>query len=378
MLPLPHLETPPSNRPQATFLVHFAAFVIVIAGIKAAQEIVLLILVSVIAAVALAPPVFFLKEKGWPFPAALSVVMAAVVGLMAVSAGLVGASMNDFGKQLPIYQRRVRQVTVELSEWLGSFGLDLPVLDQLENLEGLVDPGEAMSLAASLFAGLGGVLANGFLILIMVVFLLLEASSFEAKLEAAFGDRGRAIRRFREMGKSVNQYLAIKTWISLLTGVLAALICWIAGVDFALLWGVLAFLLNYIPNIGSILAAVPPVMLAIVQTGVIEAMLVAVGYVLLNNILGNMIEPRVMGKGLGLSTFVVVLSLLFWGWVLGPVGMLLSVPLTMAVKIAMQDNLTTNWAAVLLGSGAEAEAHVAAARDASSANKEPLRHSGAA
>jgi predicted PurR-regulated permease PerM len=143
----------------------------------------------------------------------------------------------------------------------------------------------------------------------------------------------------------------MKTWISLLTGLLAGLLCAAVGVDFPVLWGVLAFFLNYVPNIGSILAAIPPTLLALLRLGSGSVLAIVVGFVLINNVLGNIVEPRVMGRGLGLSPFAVLLSLVFWGWVLGPVGMLLSIPLTMAVKIAMESGSETRWIAVLLGPG---------------------------
>jgi predicted PurR-regulated permease PerM len=127
----------------------------------------------------------------------------------------------------------------------------------------------------------------------------------------------------------------------------------VLGVDHFLLWSVLAFLLNYIPNIGSMIAAVPAVLLALVQLGAPTAGLVALGYVLSNAIMGNVIEPKYMGRGLGLSTLVVFLSLIFWGWLLGTVGMLLSVPLTMIVKIALESSQDTRWVALLLASDDE-------------------------
>jgi AI-2 transport protein TqsA len=120
------------------------------------------------------------------------------------------------------------------------------------------------------------------------------------------------------------------------------------GVDFAPTWGLLAFLLNFIPNIGSIIAAVPAILLALIQLGLPSALLTLLGYLVVNITIGNFLEPRVMGRSLGLSTLVVFLSLLFWGWVLGPIGMVLSVPLTMTAKIALAVNEDTRWLAVLL------------------------------
>ena len=117
-----------------------------------------------------------------------------------------------------------------------------------------------------------------------------------------------------------------------------------------MLWGVLAFLLNYIPNLGSIIAGTPAVLLAFIQFGLGRALVVAAGYVVINIVFGNMIEPKIMGQRLGLSTLTVFLSLVFWGWVWGPVGMILSVPLTMVVKIALESKTETRWIALLLGS----------------------------
>ena len=119
--------------------------------------------------------------------------------------------------------------------------------------------------------------------------------------------------------------------------------------DYPLLWAVLAFALNYIPTVGSIIALIPPVLLSIVQLGFVEAIIILIGYVVINTIMGNILEPKFMGKGLGLSTLVVFLSLIFWGWVLGPIGMLLSVPLTITIKIALDSADETRWLAILLG-----------------------------
>ena len=178
-------------------------------------------------------------------------------------------------------------------------------------------------------------------------------SSIPKKLERILGDSGGTMQQLRKITEEIRRYLAIKTWICLATGTAATLLVVAAGVDNPFLWGTLTFLLNYIPTIGSFIAAIPPILLAFVQFGLTRAIVVAAGYVVLNLVIGNFIEPRVMGKGLGLSTLVVFLSMLFWGWVLGPVGMILSVPLTMMLKIVLEARDDTRWLAVLLGSSSE-------------------------
>ncbi|MFT5815697.1 MAG: AI-2 transport protein TqsA, partial [Psychroserpens sp.] len=212
------------------------------------------------------------------------------------------------------------------------------------------DPAAAMGLAANMLSGLGGVMANLFLIIITVVFMLFEASSIPHKLHLALDDPQARLKQIDQFLASVNNYLAIKSLVSIATGVIVSIMLWAFGLDFFLLWGVLAFLLNYIPNIGSIIAAVPAMSLAVLQLGPAAAGFIGLGYLTINTVMGNVVEPRYLGRGLGLSTLVVFISLIFWGWLLGTVGMLLSVPLTMIIKIALENSKEGSWFAVLLSS----------------------------
>ena len=152
-----------------------------------------------------------------------------------------------------------------------------------------------------------------------------------------------------QFSDSVHSYLGIKAGISLVTGLLIFIWLSILGVDYAVLWGLLAFLLNFVPTVGSFIAAVPAVLLAVVQLGPLHAGLTLAGFVVVNLVMGNMIEPRWMGRGLNLSPLVVFVSLVLWGWVLGPVGMLLSIPLTIMIKIALESQDETRWISIMLG-----------------------------
>lgn len=326
-------------------LLTIAAFVIVVAGMSAAKVILVPFLLAAFIAIISAPPLFWLQRKGLSTWLALIVVILAVLFIGLLMAGLVGSSVQDFSRDLPVYEAKLKQQTTLVMGWLEKLGVDISGLAVTE----IFDPGAAMKLVATLLNGLGNVLANGFLILMTVIFILLEASSFPAKLRTVLGDPGSSLIRFDNFISNVKHYMAIKTLVSLATGILVAVWLVVIGVDYPLLWGLLAFALNYIPNIGSIISAVPAVLLAIIQLGFIRAAVVAAGYVVINLLMGNVIEPRFMGRGLGLSTLVVFLSLLFWGWVLGPVGMLLSVPLTITAKMALDSREDTRWMAVLLG-----------------------------
>ncbi|MFT4753531.1 MAG: AI-2 transport protein TqsA, partial [Salibacteraceae bacterium] len=154
----------------------------------------------------------------------------------------------------------------------------------------------------------------------------------------------------------INQYLAIKTVTSFITGLVIGLLLWAIGVDFPFMWGLIAFLMNYIPNIGSIIAAVPAMFMAFINLGPSGIIWTGTIFLAINITIGSVIEPKIMGKGLGISTLVVLLSLIFWGWILGTIGMFLSIPLTLAAKIAFESQESTKWIAILLGTERDAEA----------------------
>ena len=329
-----------------------AAFVVVVAGLRAASALVNPFLLAVFIAVISTPLIFWLEARRIPRGVALFAVILAVVGVLFGLSVVVGASVNDFTNDLPRYTERLKGQFGSLVETLRGLGIDLP-----QDRDGVLDhvnPAWVLELAGQLFNGFGVVLANAFLILLTVVFILLEAASFSGKLYAIARNAHLTRANVDAFTGTVRRYLAIKSLMSLGTG--AAVWIWLTllGVDYPVLWGLLAFLLNYVPNIGSIIAAVPAVLLALVQLGPAAAAWSAAGYFAINVVFGNVLEPRFMGRGVGLSSLVVFLSLIFWGWVLGPVGMFLSVPLTITAKIALAASDETRWAAVLLGTGGEA------------------------
>lgn len=326
-------------------LVTFAALVVVIAGMRAAAVILVPFLLAAFIAIISTPPMFWLRRKGLPAWLSLFIVMIVVALMGLLISGLVGSSIKVFSKELPIYEAKLRQYVAVMIAWVEKLGVDTSGIEWTN----ILDPGAAMKLVATGLNSLGKILTNGFLILMTVVFMLIEASSLPIKLRTILGDTADVLINFEKFINSVKHYMAIKTLVSFATGIVITVWLAVIGVDFPVLWGLLAFLLNYVPNIGSIIAAIPAVLLAFVQLGMMKALIAAAGYVVVNLVMGSVIEPRYMGRGLGLSTLVVFLSLIFWGWVLGPVGMLLSVPLTMTAKIALDTRQETRWLSILLG-----------------------------
>jgi AI-2 transport protein TqsA len=330
-------------------LIIAASFVIVIAGMRSAQSILVPFLLSIFISIICGPMLLWFRKKGLSTGLALLAVIISVLTIGVLIGALVGTSIQDFSQSLPFYQERLTSQMASLVSFLGSYGVEIS--DNL--IFEYIDPGAAMGLASNMLSGLGNMLSNTFLILLTVIFILLEASSFPSKMHSAFGSKNNSLENFDKFIVKVNSYMVIKTWVSLATGALVTIWLAILGVDFPLLWGVLAFLFNYVPNIGSIIAAVPAILLALVQHGSSTALLAAAGYATFNIVIGNVVEPRFLGRGLGLSTLVVFLSLIFWGWVLGPVGMFLSIPLTMTVKIALSTNEGTQWVSLLLGTSSD-------------------------
>ncbi len=338
----------PTDRPQATsnILLGLAAIVIIVAGLRAASSLFVPFLLAGFISLLCTPALFWMRDRGLPTPIALIVVLLGLLGIGAVFGGLMSTSINEFTQALPSYQTRFGSVVESLTATLSDFGIDFGTGGDEANP---FDPQAALGIAGNLAGNLGSLLNNAFLLFLTVCFILLEASSFPRKVKEAFGDSPIIESRMTEIGSSIRRYLGIKTLTSMATGFIAYGALIVLGVKFAPLWALIAFLLNFVPAVGSVIAAVPAVALALVDNGPQTALLVTMLYIGINISIGSFLEPRVMGDGMGLSPLIVVVSLVFWGWVLGPVGMVLAVPLTVILRIVLDTQPETQWVAVLLG-----------------------------
>jgi AI-2 transport protein TqsA len=328
-----------------------AGFIIVVAGMKAAGSILVPFFLAVFIAVICAPPLFWLQRKGVPKVIALGLILVGILVVALLFGALAGPSLNRFLNSLPGYQERLSSHIVTLVGWLREKGISIPA----QEVPRTFNPGWVMSLAGGIFSALSSVLTNAFLILLTVVFILLEAADLPKKLRIVLKNPERSLSTIEKFSQNAKRYLVIKTMISAVVGLVIWLWLLILGVDYPVLWGTLSFLLNYVPNIGAVFAALPVALLALVQLGVGSALLTVLGFVIVHIVVGNIIEPKLTGKGMSLSTLVVFLSLVFWGWVLGPIGMILSVPMTSLVKIALESYEETRGVALMLGSGTEIE-----------------------
>lgn len=327
------------------FLVIAAALMIIVWGINQAQSVLALFLVSVFLAVIGTPQVLWLERKRIPSAVAVLIVIAGMVVILLMVGVLVGTSINSFYTELPVYQTRLQEQVSAFQSFLATKGIR--GMDKV--LFGHVNPEALSSWVVGLFAGVSSAFSKTVLILLTVSFILLEASSFPIKLRAALGDPRALFPQFAKFVNDIKRYMVIQTAISLTAGVLIGIWLSILGVDFAILFGLLTFLFNYVPNVGSVIALIPMVILTFIQFGMGRTALAAAGYVVVVFFLGNVVQPRLMGQKLGLSTLVVFLSLIFWGSLLGLIGMVLCVPFTMALKFALESSEDTRWIAALLG-----------------------------
>jgi AI-2 transport protein TqsA len=340
------------NKNNSSTIVTFAAVIVVIYGLQMAKVLLVPFLIAAFLALITVRPMLWLQQRRVPSFLAALIIVSAIMLLLAVVGAVVGSSIAEFTAKLPEYQAQLDTIVDGVFDFVTKH---LNGDQSMESIGDMVDPGWAMGLVATILNSLKDVLTNAFLIIFTMIFMLLEVSSVGTKVEAAFGRSAESMDGPREFLHNLGRYLGIKTIVSIATGLCAFTLTWTLGLDFPLLWGMLAFLLNYVPTIGSIIAAVPAVLLALVQLGPGAAGATAVGFAAINVAFGNLIEPRLMGYGVGISPLVVFIGLVFWGFVFGPVGMLLSVPLTMTLKLALESDERTRWVAILLGSERDAE-----------------------
>ncbi len=328
----------------------WASFVVIAGGAIYAKSIINPILMSLFISIICAKPIHILEKNRVPKPIAILVVFSVMTAIFIGFGEIIAKSVSSFSNNIGDYERSLEEMGTSMIVFVNDMGFSLSV----DKVEDVLQPSRVMSLTAGILGELGGFMGNGITIFFLSLFLLFELDEIDVKTKAILKNTSTSLAYFTVIGESIRDYLSIKTLTSLLTGLLIWFCLWFLGIKYAVLWALIAFLLNFIPNVGSIIAAVPAVMFALVQSGIPGAFGAMLAFLVVNVIIGNVVEPKLMGKGMGLSTFIVFISLMFWGFILGTVGMFLSVPLTMAIKIMLQQNERTKWIAIVLGTERDA------------------------
>lgn len=337
-------STEPSPPKANNGLLAATCLVVVVAGLRAAAEVLVPIVIAIFLTVLLAPLVRSLRRLRVPPFVGIPLVVIACVAVLALIGGVVGQSVNALMTSAPSYHQRFVELTHALDSWLR----DHRIAISQQRLMSTLRPDTVLPLVGRTLSQVATVLSHTVLVLLLVVFLLFDAVDLPERMRVALGRTSTDVERFSRIAAEVKEYLVLKTYLCLFTGLVTWIVLFATGIDFAPLWALFAVLLGYIPNIGPFIATAPPVLLALLQVGP-GRMLIVLG--LLSTVylvIGNVLEPQLLGRRLGLSAFTVFVALIVWGWIWGPAGMLLSVPLMVVIKILLENSPNYGWLALLL------------------------------
>ncbi|HET6447035.1 MAG TPA: AI-2E family transporter [candidate division Zixibacteria bacterium] len=325
-----------------------AAFFIIALGLQRAADIINPFLLALVFALSVAPLLNWLVRKGVPSWLSLVITLAILIIAGFAFLTIMFVSVNRLAETIPAYSEDLSGQISAFEEWLAGLGIDTQNFSSLD----IFSPEKVLGLIGDLTKGLVGAIANAGFMLMILIFMILEANGFSTKFRKQSLSGHPFLDRCATLGKDVRRYVVITTQINFMVGLVDTILLIIIGVPLPILWGILSWLLGYIPSIGFWLALIPPVFLAFITIGWEAALIVFIGYVLINGSVQNFLSPRLMGKGLNISALVVVLSLFFWSWILGIVGGLLSSLLTIGViRLILESSEDTMWLANLLSAG---------------------------
>jgi len=313
-------------------LLALACATIVLYGMRYARSILAPILLAMFIVMGLSPILQWLKRKGTPPWAAIVIVMVGFLVVAALLVGVIATSLAQINAKVPVYQESLGQIASNVQTWFGERGIDVSGITG-----NILRPDKIMGWVTSSVRVLISLLTNAFLLILIVALMIAEVYSFPRKMHARV-QLGPALgRAFDNFAGVTRTFLFTLTWLNALTAVFTAVVYYAFGVDFALLWATMFFLLSFIPNIGFVLSVIPPFFVPLLESGFTRAAIVVAIVIIVNGLVNNAIAPRFMGQRTGLSTLAVFLSLVLWAWILGPIGALMSVPLMLMVKLLFLD-----------------------------------------
>jgi AI-2 transport protein TqsA len=330
-------------------LLGLASGVVVVAGLRSVADIVAPIFLALMLTVTASPLGTWMRRHGAPaWSAALALILTVYLVLLGLGGALV-LSVNRLVDLMPQYQSQFAQLRADAAQALANLGVDTA---QVRELAGLIQPSSIADLVQSVLGGMLGVLSNGIFLLALLLFLCLDAVHFPARLASVARQRPEVVGALRSFAQGTRRYLLVSTVFGLIVAVIDTVMLWALGVPLPLLWGLLSFITNYIPNIGFIVGLVPPALLGLLEGGPLLMTWVIVLYCAVNFVIQSVIQPKIVGDAVGLSATMSFLSLVIWTWVLGPLGALLAIPLSLLTKGLLVDiDPATRWIDPLISSG---------------------------
>jgi predicted PurR-regulated permease PerM len=329
-------------------LVVLASLGVFLMTLQAARQIVSPVILALVLAVSVTPIINWFMGKGlsggWAFGLALLIIYTLMLGLI----WLISLAIQDFSVSFQIYEAKVEQILMGASEMLSNFGIDI---NELIIGERIIAPHQAVTLAAEFANDLVAGLSNWGLILITAAIFLLEATKMPKKLRHIVEESGPQVQSIIRINQDIRFFMSLSAGLGVVAAILDVILLLVLGVEFPLLWGVFAFLMGFIPNIGIFLALIPPAFMAYIQFGLPQMIAVVVGFLLINQLINRSIKTRYIQKRLNLSGPVLFLSLILWSWIFGPIGAIVAVPLALLIQAILASRTETSWIAYLMGDG---------------------------
>jgi AI-2 transport protein TqsA len=347
----------PGGQKALAAMIMVAAFIILLWGLKWAASFFIPVVAAFFLSVLSYPVMQVLVRRRVPHFVAMLFTVALNVGVVVGLINVVSSLLASFVGRLESYIIGLKASVTIAALWLEAHGVEGAVTKVEDALDWnavahYATKQEVMQNFASMLGSTVGTVATVFseatLVLILMVFILTESRGVTSRVQAVKQAGGPDLTKLLASAGDIQKYLGIKTIISAIGGVLCGIWCWALDVDYPILWGILAFILHFIPAVGAIVAGIPPTLLALVQNGVGTAVAVGIGYLAINFTLGNFIEPTLIGRRFGVSPLVILMSVIFWGWLWGPIGMFLAVPLTIMIKVGLDNSDELRWLAVAM------------------------------
>lgn len=332
------------RAPLLNALLFCASFVVIVAGMRASSSFLSPLLLSLFLAALLYPAYKWLLSRGIPTWLAVTLMVTGVtlVGLGIIA--LLWLSIEQLRSNLFLYTARLVAQRIRFETWIATFGFDIPDMLSLD----IINRQMALSWGARILANLGTLLVTGVFVVVATIFLLLQATHLSDRLLRELGPNSPLHTQAVVVAQRVARFFAIRVRVNLIVAVGITIWLYILGVDLAVLWGILAFFLSFVMYVGLGVAAIPPTLLALAESGPIYAVLVIAGVIIINMAVENVVAPSMMGQGLNLAPVVVMASIVFWSWVLGPLGLILAIPLTVIVVMILASYEETHWLVAVL------------------------------
>ncbi len=326
------------------YFFYIASFVVIIAGVKMSSEVVVILFLAIFISSIFSSLLKILQRQHIPKILSYFFILLIVISIGFMFAYVINISLKDFLTNLPTYEEKFKSLVLNLLHLTQGYGLSIDKTKIMESL----NFSSFFGVTTNIIGSISTFLSKFLLVVIGVAFILAESKSFQTKLKVIFRNNAKKLEHFNLFSYNIQKYFVVKSFTSFLTGFIITIMLSFFGVDYPILWGVIAMLFNFVPVVGSIIASFPAILLALMNLDINVTIWVTIFYIIINISISNILEPKLMGKELGLSPLIIFFSLIFWGYILGIVGMFLAVPITMTLKIAFDSNTSTHWLGILM------------------------------